>query len=166
MAGPAQRFANLAAAGGALADHLGTCGGWSDPVVVAILPNGVPLAIPVAAALRAPIVAARIDRADEPTAHIEGLIPGVTAVVVDDGVETGTAARLVAAAARAAGAHSVVLAVPVCPREARASLHLVYDEIEALVQPLGRRDLRWHFDDFDTIDDPTARKLLARAQQP
>jgi hypothetical protein len=42
----------------------------------------------------------------------------------------------------------------------------VYDEIRAVVQPMGRRDLRWHFDDFDTIDDATARSLLARAQQP
>lgn len=166
MAGPVERFANLAAAGAALAGHLTPDPGWPAPVVVAVLPNGVPVAIPVARALGAPLVGARVDRSGEPVVGLEGSVQGATAVVVDDGVETGTAARLAARAARAAGAARVVLAVPVCPREASAALSLEYDEIRALVQPMGRRDLRWHFDDFDTIDDATARGLLARAQQP
>jgi len=28
-------------------------------------------------------------------------------------------------------------------------------------RPLGRRDLRWHYDDFDTIDEAEARRRLA-----
>jgi len=164
--GPARRFANLADAGAALAAHLlAAHPGQSAPrpgcTVVAVLPNGVPVALPIAAALGAPVVAARIDRTGEPSAVIEGSLRGVTAMVIDDGVETGTAAHLVAAAAREAGAERLVLAVPVCPREASASLRLVYDEIEALAQPLGRRNLRWHFDEFDTIDEARARALLA-----
>jgi putative phosphoribosyl transferase len=164
------RFADLAAAGAALADHvtdhLAAGADWPSPVVVAVLPNGVPVAIPVARALGAPLIGARVDRVGEPEVQLEGDVRGATAVVVDDGVETGTAARLAARAARAAGARRIVLAVPVCPREASATLQSVYDEIRAVVQPMGRRDLRWHFDDFDTIDDATARSLLARAQQP
>ena len=69
-----------------------------------------------------------------------------------DGVETGTASRLVGAALRSGGAARVVLAVPVCPRQAEAGLSTVYDEIVAIDRPLARRDLRWHYADFDTID--------------
>ena len=69
-------------------------------------------------------------------------------LVVDDGVETGTAARAVVAALREAGAAYVALAVPVCPREAEADLRRRYDDVIAVTKPLVRRSLRWHYDTF------------------
>lgn len=69
-------------------------------------------------------------------------------VVVDDGVETGTAARAVAAALREAGARRVVLAVPVCPREVEADLRRRFDDVVAVDRPLVRRSLRWHYETF------------------
>ena len=84
-----------------------------------------------------------------------------TAVVIDDGVETGTAAMAVALALKPIGIKHLVLAVPVCPREASAQLAMVYDEIIAARQPMARRALHWHFQDFDTIDDASARRMLA-----
>jgi predicted phosphoribosyltransferase len=69
-------------------------------------------------------------------------------VRTDDGVETGTAARAVASALRAAGASRVVLAVPVCPREAEADLRLRFDDVVAVDRPLVRRSLRWHYETF------------------
>jgi predicted phosphoribosyltransferase len=41
-----------------------------------------------------------------------------------------------------------------------AGLAHLYDEIIAVDRPLGRRALAWHYDDFDTIDDATATRLL------
>ncbi|MFN8169361.1 MAG: phosphoribosyltransferase family protein [Candidatus Nanopelagicales bacterium] len=75
-------------------------------------------------------------------------VTGREVVVVDDGVETGTAARAVASALRAAGASRVVLAVPVCPREAEADLRLRFDDVVAVDRPLVRRSLRWHYETF------------------
>ena len=81
-------------------------------------------------------------------------------IVVDDGVETGTAARLVGAAAREAEVGRLVLAVPVCPRQAESGLRALYDDVVAIDRPLARRDLRWHYTDFDTIDEAEARRRL------
>jgi putative phosphoribosyl transferase len=62
---------------------------------------------------------------------------------------------------RASGAARLVLAVPVCPREALADLALRYDEVVAVARPLARRSLAWHYDDFDTVDEATALRILA-----
>ena len=75
-------------------------------------------------------------------------VSGRRVVVLDGGVETGTAARAVIAALRAAGASYVVLAVPVCPRDAEADLRHRYDEVIAVTKPFARRSLRWHYETF------------------
>jgi len=75
-------------------------------------------------------------------------VSGRRVLVVDEGVETGTAARAVVAALREAGAAYVVLAVPVCPREAEADLRRRYDDVIAVTKPLARRSLRWHYETF------------------
>ena len=156
------RFANLADAGErlvpAVRERLDT---WRDPCVLAIMPNGVPVAEPLADGLGLPLLPAPLDRSGEPSVGALPPLDGRTVIVVDDGVETGTAARLVGEAARAAGAAYLVLAVPVCPREARPAMERVYDEVIALDQPMVRRDLRWHYDDFDTIDEAEAQRRLA-----
>ena len=76
-------------------------------------------------------------------------------VVIDDGVETGTVARAAASALRASGVARLVLAVPVCPQEAWAELERRYDLVVAVSKPTTRRELTWHYDDFDTIDEST-----------
>ena len=104
-------------------------------------------------------------------AEVGGASPGAAAILASGfgiGMFTIRLAiphvlRLVGEAARAAGAAYLVLAVPVCPREARPAMERVYDEIIALEQPMVRRDLRWHYDDFDTIDEAEAqRRMTAR----
>ena len=82
------------------------------------------------------------------TVEIPIAVAGLRVVVVDDGVETGTAARAVARALRDAGAVHLVLAVPVCPREAEADLRGRYDDVVAVERPLVRRSLRWHYETF------------------
>ena len=69
-------------------------------------------------------------------------------VVVDDGVESGTAALAAGAAFREAGATHLVLAVPVCPVDAEEGLRLRYDDVIAVTKPLERRTLRWHYETF------------------
>lgn len=130
------------------------------PLLVAVIPNGVPVAEPIADALGLPVTGARLEREGEPRVFDLDDVRGRTVIVVDDGVETGTAARLVGMAARDAGAERVILAVPVCPREAEALLVGLYDDIVAVERPLVRRDLRWHYEDFDTIDEPEAVRRL------
>lgn len=155
------RFANLADGGAALVPLVrAAIADRPDPCIVAIMPNGVPAAAVLAAALGAQIIPATLHRDGEP--HVDRLpdLMGRTAVVVDDGVETGTAARLVGSAARSAGASRVVLAVAVCPREAQAAMDRLYDEVIAVERPFVRRDLRWHYQDFDTIDEAEALRRL------
>ena len=154
-------FANLADGGAQLVTSVRQAvGGLRDPLLLAIIPNGVPVAEPLAEALALPVAGAWLDREGEP--HVIELpdVAGREVIVIDDGVETGTAARLVGAALRAGGAARTVLAVPVCPRQAEAGLGALYDEIVALDRPLARRDLRWHYADFDTIDEAEARRRL------
>jgi predicted phosphoribosyltransferase len=75
-------------------------------------------------------------------------LAGRQVVVVDDGVESGTAALAAARAVRAAGAASVVLGVPVCPRDAESGLRAAYDDVVAVVRPLVGGSLHGHYDTF------------------
>ena len=136
-------FANLRDAGAQLAPLL-TDGlaDLPDPVLLPVLPNGVPVVLGVLDAWPAEVRALPATRGD-------------------DGVETGTVARSAARALRDVGVASATLAVPVCPREALADLALRYDRVVAVARPLVRRDLAWHYDAFDTVDEQTALRLLA-----
>ena len=158
---PLSGFTDLADGGRKLVEPLREALGYSpDPLLVAVVPNGVPVAEPLADALGVAIAGAYLDRDGDP--HVVEIpeVAGLHCVVVDDGVETGTAARVIGRALREAGAARLVLAVPVCPRQAEAQLQHVYDTIVAIERPLGRRDLHWHYDDFNTIDEAEARRRL------
>ena len=152
------RFANLADAGAQLAVRVRDAR-IDDPLVLAVIPNGVPVALPVASALGVRAIGLPVDRRDEPVVHEVPDVRGRRVIVVDDGVETGRVARAVQSALRPAGPAELLLAVPVCSREAMAALD--YDRIIAVETPFGRRSLAWHFDDFDVIDDARAQALLA-----
>lgn len=158
-----KEFANLADAGVQLGALLAeSASRWADPVLLPVLPNGIPVVGGIRASLRLPVIALEASRSDAGVAITvpEGIL-GRTAIVIDDGVETGTVARSAAPVLREAGVARLVLAVPVCPREASAHLDLIYDEVIAVARPLGRRSLAWHYEDFDTVDEHEARRLLA-----
>jgi predicted phosphoribosyltransferase len=162
----ADRFTNLEAAGDALAievkDHVAKFFPDISPMVLAVIPNGVPVALPVARELGVRVLALEVQRSEEGVDIAElPDVHGRVVIVIDDGVETGTVARAVVGPIRDAGAAHVILAVPVCSRELLAQLCLKYDEVIALVKPMARRSLAWHFEDFNTIDEHTARDLLA-----
>ncbi len=120
-----------------------------DTVVVSAGVGGLVTGAAVATAL-AIVVTPLITRRSESgvSVKIPLVVTGLRVIVVDDGVETGTAARAVGAALRAGGAVHLVLAVPVCPREAEVELRTRYDDIVAVDRPLVRRSLRWHYTTF------------------
>jgi putative phosphoribosyl transferase len=142
------RFADLADAGRALAPLVDALL-VTDPVLVAVPPGGLGVGAAVATELGrdvVPLVTSRDANGVVVTVTVE--VVGRVVVVIDDGVETGTAARAVATALRSAGATMVLLAVPVCPREVEAELRGHYDDVVAVTRPLVRRSLRWHYDTF------------------
>lgn len=136
-------------------------------VLLPVLPNGVPVARGISGALATAGVTTvecqglSVKRSTDGV-DVDGRpdLAGRTVVVVDDGVETGTVARAVATALRSGGVIRLVLAVPVCPREAMADLQQRYDAIVAVSRPLVRRALTWHYAEFDTIDDAEAVRQL------
>ena len=147
------RFVDLADGGRRLAELL-TPEVVADAVLLAVPPGGVRVAAAMADALGTDVphlvvrhlVVSRLD--DGVTVEVPVDVTGRRVVVIDDGVETGTAARAVAAAVREAGAAYLVLAVPVCPREVEADLRQRYDAVIAVTRPLVRRSLRWHYETF------------------
>lgn len=160
-----KEFASLADAGRRLGAALEPrIGAWVTPTLLPVLPNGVPVAMGVREVCALPWAALRVQRGAEGVVvpDLAG-VEGVTAIVVDDGVETGTVARAVAPVLRQSGVSRLVLAVPVCSREAMADLGLRFDEIVAVTTPLVRRSLAWHYVDFDTIDEQQALRLLAES---
>jgi len=81
-------------------------------------------------------------------------LPGRTAVVVDDGIATGSTARAACLVARAHGASRVIVAAPVASRQSVALLGEVADEVIALEQPEPFYAVgQWYLDFQQTPDD-------------
>jgi putative phosphoribosyl transferase len=87
-------------------------------------------------------------------------LEGGTAVVVDDGVATGSTARAAGAWARRAGAARVVLAVPVAPRGVEQRLSDAFDAVLAVATPAGFRAVGQYYDDFEQVSDDEVRAAL------
>lgn len=155
-------FANLADGGRRLGPLLSAAlPAASDVILLPAIPNGVPVALGIVDEFAAPLRGLPVTRTEDgATVTPMPDLAGRTVVVVDDGVETGTVARSAATALRESGVGMLVLAVPVCPREAMSDLQHRYDLVVAVAKPMGRRDLSWHYADFDTIDEATALRLL------
>ena len=144
-------FLDLADAGAQLAPHV--VGRAEDPLILAVVPNGVPVAAVVATVIGAPLQELTVIRSEDGVT-VSGVpdVAGRDVIVIDDGVETGTAARAIAHALRDRDPATLILAVPVCPRQEGSSLALLYDEVIAVVQPLARRSLRWHYANAKWLD--------------
>ena len=89
---------------------------------------------------------------------------GRTAVVVDDGIATGSTARAACQVARAHGAARVVLAVPVAAPESVRALSADADEIVCVEQPAWLRSVGQWYDDFTQVQDASVRALLAASR--
>lgn len=96
-------------------------------------------------------------RGDKPRVEVTGR----TAIVVDDGIATGSTARAACDVARAHGARRVVLAVPVAPSSAIAELAEVADEFVCLQCPNPFFAVGYFYDDFSPTSDDDVVALWA-----
>ena len=98
---------------------------------------------------------AELDRRAERFRGDRARIPlaGRTAVVVDDGIATGSTARAACQVVRAQGATRVVLAVPVAPFDWSRDLDDVADDLIALVTPRLLRAIGGWYTDFSQSTD-------------
>jgi putative phosphoribosyl transferase len=95
-------------------------------------------------------------------------VSGRTVILVDDGIATGSTARAAIAVARAQGASSVVLAVPVAPPRTCAELAAVADHVVCLEQPEPFMAVGQFYRDFSQTTDAEVVEALqdANAQPP
>jgi putative phosphoribosyl transferase len=90
-------------------------------------------------------------------------IDGRTAVLVDDGLATGSTARAAIQVARGHGARRVVLAVPVAPRETVWELSDVADDVVCVASPQPFAAIGQWYADFRQTSDADVSRLLSAA---
>ncbi len=83
-----------------------------------------------------------------------------TVVIVDDGIATGLTARAAAEAVAGAGAGSVLIAVPVAPRETLAAFSRLGVRIEALEAPEPFMAVGQFYADFASVEDAEVVAVL------
>jgi len=91
-------------------------------------------------------------------------VRGRTAIIVDDGIATGSTALAALKAVRQLGASSVVIAAPVCSVQARDLLGRAADEVVCLFVPPAFGAVGYWYEDFSQTTDEEVRDLLARAR--
>jgi putative phosphoribosyl transferase len=91
-------------------------------------------------------------------------LAGRTVVIVDDGLATGSTARVAVQAARAGGAATVVVAVPVGSPQAVKLLEALADEVVCLLAPFGFSAVGAWYEDFRQVSDDEVRETLAEAR--
>ncbi|MCW5657269.1 MAG: phosphoribosyltransferase [Burkholderiaceae bacterium] len=113
----------------------------------------------------------RAELARRRTAYLGGraamAVEGKTAVVVDDGIATGTTVRAALQALRARRPARVVLAVPVAPTRALLEIDPLVDDLVCLSEPPAFYAVGAHYDDFRQVsDDEVIAALAAAAAAP
>jgi putative phosphoribosyl transferase len=89
-------------------------------------------------------------------------LQGQYAVIVDDGVATGSTAHAACQVARAHGAARVILAVPVAPRTAALALGTVCDEMLCVAVPEPFEAVGTWYRDFSPTSDDEVVEVLRR----
>lgn len=80
-------------------------------------------------------------------------LTGTTAVIVDDGLATGSTARAACHVARRHGAARIVLAVPVAPASWTSDLGADADEYVAVITPVSLWSIGSYYRDFSQTTD-------------
>jgi putative phosphoribosyl transferase len=93
-------------------------------------------------------------------------LAGRTALIVDDGIATGSTVRAACRVARAQGAARVVVATPVAPPDTVASLQDVADEVITLNAPQPFFAIGQFYEDFAQTTDDEVMQLLAASREP
>jgi putative phosphoribosyl transferase len=90
-------------------------------------------------------------------------LAGRTAIIVDDGIATGSTMLAAVEVARRHGAGRVVVAAPVAPPDTLKALEAQADELVCLASPLYFRAVSQWYDTFDQTSDEEVQDLLAMA---
>jgi putative phosphoribosyl transferase len=93
-------------------------------------------------------------------------LTGRVAVVVDDGIATGSTARAACQIARAHGAARVVLAVPVAPQGWEPRIGTDADEFVCVDTPFDFFGIGQFYDDFSQTSDDAVIACLSGATTP
>lgn len=88
-------------------------------------------------------------------------VAGCTALIVDDGIATGSTVRAACKVARAHGARRVVVGTPVAPPDTVAALREDADDVIALHTPDRFSSIGQFYGDFTQISDDEVVRLLA-----
>ena len=91
---------------------------------------------------------------------------GRTAILVDDGLATGSTMRAAAAALRELRPAAIVVAVPVAAAETCDEFRAEVDEVVCAVTPRPFRAVGIWYDDFSQTSDEEVRELLERVSHP
>lgn len=91
-------------------------------------------------------------------------LTGRTAIIIDDGIATGSTARAACQVARAQGATWIVLAVPVAPPDWVDRLSAGTDELVCLDTPRSFRSVGEFYGDFSPTTDDEVVECLAAGQ--
>lgn len=91
-------------------------------------------------------------------------VEGRSAVVVDDGIATGTTVRAALQALRRRRPGRLVLAVPVAPPEVVAMLRSEVDDLVCLAQPAWFHAVGVHYADFHQVADDEVVAVLEAAR--
>lgn len=91
------------------------------------------------------------------------VLGGRTAVLVDDGLATGVTARAAVRAVRAMEPAAVVLAAPVCSREAAGTLRAEVDQLVTLHTPWPFHSVGQWYHDFTQVGDDEVVAVLRDA---
>ena len=88
-------------------------------------------------------------------------VAGRRVIVVDDGLATGGTARAALRSLRAAGASSLVLAVPVAPPSTAEAMRAEADEVVILATPRRFASVGEWYESFGQLSDDDVLKVLA-----
>jgi putative phosphoribosyl transferase len=91
-------------------------------------------------------------------------LSGRTALIVDDGVATGSTALAACRIARALGAATVVLAVPVAPEDWEERIGAGADLLVSVATPWGFQAISQFYDDFAQTSDDDVIACVAAAR--
>jgi predicted phosphoribosyltransferase len=88
---------------------------------------------------------------------------GKTAILVDDGLATGSTMRAAVTALRVEGPSRIVVAVPVAAAETCDALRSIADEVICAVMPEPFHAVGLWYDDFSQTTDDEVHELLERS---
>lgn len=91
-------------------------------------------------------------------------VSGRTAIVVDDGIATGTTARAALKALARRGAKKIVLAIPVAAADEIPSLHELVDAVVCLIPARAFFGIGAFYRDFHQLNDAEVVHLLQEAE--